>query len=183
MRASAFIATSIDGYIARSNYSIDWLEEASAGETQDFGYENFIRSVSVIVMGRKTFQKVLTFPEWPYYSMRVIVMSSTFKEVPEALENTVQLFGGTVEELHYLLESEGEQHVYIDGSRVIQSYIKAGLLTDITLTTIPILIGDGIRLFGPIDQDIKMAHHETRAFQNGFVQTSYLFQYADDKTD
>jgi len=176
MQASAFIAASLDGFIARPDHTLDWLEDANADATEDYGYEQFVRSVSTVVMGRKTFQKIMSFPEWPYQHHRVIVLSSTMKEIPQPLDDQVQLFNGSVEEMSELLEAEGDKHIYVDGSRAIQSFIAAGLLTDITITTIPILIGEGISLFGgPLPRDIHATHVNTRAYQNGFVQTNYLF--------
>lgn len=176
MQASAFIATSLDGFIARPDHSIDWLEDTSSDATEDYGYEDFVKTVSSVVMGRKTFQKIMTFPEWPFQSQRVIVLSSTMQSIPDSLADQVQLFNGSAEELTTLLEAEGDSHIYVDGSRAIQSFIAAGLLTDITVTTVPLLIGEGISLFGgPLPKDVKLTHVATRAFQNGFVQTHYLF--------
>jgi dihydrofolate reductase len=176
MQASAFIATSLDGYIARPDHRIDWLEDTSSDATEDYGYENFVKTVSTVVMGRKTFQKIMTFPEWPFQSQRVIVLSSTMKSVPDSMADQIQLYDGTSEELVNLLDAEGDSHIYVDGSRAIQSFIAAGLLTDITLTTVPLLIGEGIPLFGgPLPKDVRLTHVATRAYQNGFVQTHYLF--------
>ncbi|TCS41613.1 dihydrofolate reductase family protein [Reinekea marinisedimentorum] len=177
MRTSAFIATSLDGFIARADNSIDWLENADSDATEDYGYEAFIQSVTTVVMGRKTFARILQFPEWPFPDQRVVVLSTTLKSVPEGLKDMVQLFGGKVSELMILLESDRETHVYVDGSRAIQTFIKAGLLDDITITTIPILIGEGISLFGgPLAKDVRLDHISTRAYNNGFVQSTYQFK-------
>ncbi len=176
MQATAFIAASLDGYIARPDNSIDWLENASSDATEDFGYEAFISTVSCVVMGRKTFERILTFPEWPYRHHRAIIMSSSLKTIPKSLGDNVQLFNGTVQEVVQLLEAEGDSHLYVDGSRVIQDFISAGLLTDLTLTTVPILLGAGIPLFGgPLKKDINVIHLATKAYHNGFVQTQYGF--------
>lgn len=177
MQASAFIATSLDGFIARPDQSIDWLEDADSDATEDYGYEKFVRTVSSVVMGRKTFAKIMNFPEWPFPSQRVIVLSTTMKEVPPSVADQVQLFGGSVEDLAFLLESDRETHIYVDGSRAIQSFIQAGILSDITITTIPILIGEGVPLFGAIPKDVKLEHVTTKAFRNGFVQSIYEFRY------
>ena len=176
MQASAFIATSLDGFIARPNNAIDWLEDASSDATEDYGYEQFIASVGCVVMGRKTFERILTFPEWPYQHQRAIVMSSSLKSLPTSLGEQVQLFNGDVTELIQLLDAEGETHLYVDGSRVIQAFIAAKLLTDLTITTIPLLIGEGIHLFGgPLAKDVRLTHIGTKAYQNGFVQSQYIF--------
>jgi dihydrofolate reductase len=176
MLVSAFIATSLDGFIARADNSIDWLENATSDATEDYGYEEFVKVISTVVMGRKTFQKIQSFPEWPFQHQRVIVLSSTMKSAPAELADQVQLFNGDVTELSELLDSQGDTHVYVDGSRAIQSFIKAGLLTDLIITTVPVLIGDGISLFGgPLPKDIRVNHVSTKAYQNGFVQTHYQF--------
>lgn len=176
MKASAFIATSLDGYIARSDHRIDWLEEADSDSTEDYGYEAFFSQITTIVMGRKTFEKIMTFPEWPYKNLRLILLSSTIKQVPDELADQVQIFNGEITDLATLLEAEGEKHLYVDGSQAIQAFIREGLMTDITITTLPILIGEGIPLFGgPLSKDIRLKHLITKAYNNGFVQTCYGF--------
>ncbi len=175
MQASAFIAVSLDGYIARLDHAIDWLESSDSDPNEDYGYGNFIKSVTSVVMGRKTFETISSFPEWPYHHQRSIVLTTTLEKVPESISDEIQLFNGNVEDLTELLETESEKRLYIDGSQAIQAFIKAGLLSDITITTLPILIGKGIPLFNsPLDHDVHLTHLETRAFQNGFVQTTYL---------
>lgn len=176
MQVTAFIATSLDGYIARPDQSIDWLENATSDATEDYGYEDFMSNITSVVMGRKTFQRILTFPEWPFQHQRVIVLSKTMKEVPPSLRDSVQLFDGTSTQLVEILEAEGDTHIYVDGSRAIQSFISEGFLTDIILTTLPILIGDGISLFGDLPRDVHLDHVSTRAYQNGFVQSHYMFK-------
>lgn len=176
MKASVFVATSLDGFVARTDHQLDWLEQADSDATTDFGYERFIRQVTTIVMGRKTFEKVLSFPEWPYSNQRLIVLSSTLTEVPAELADSVQLFNGDVRELATLLDSEGEQHLYVDGTHAIRDFISAGLMTDLIITTIPILIGDGIALFHhSLTKDKPLKHISTDVFSNGFVQTHYSF--------
>lgn len=175
MQISAFIATSLDGFIARPDQSIDWLENATSDATEDYGYEAFVSTVSSVVMGRKTFQRIQTFPQWPFQHQRVIVLSQTMKEVPASLKDSVQLFNGTPGQLVEILDAEGDTHVYVDGSRAIQSFIDENLLSDITLTTLPILIGEGVSLFGKLARDVHLTHVNTKAFQNGFVQSFYLF--------
>ena len=109
-------------------------------------------------------------------SATLIGMSSSLKSVPESIEDSVQLFNGSVQDVVQLLEAEGDTHLYVDGSRVIQDFIAAGLLTNITITTVPILLGEGIPLFGgPLRKDIKLTHVATKAYQNGFVQSQYIF--------
>lgn len=176
MIVSAFIATSVDGYIARLNHDIDWLHSSESVENEDYGYDAFMSSVTVVVMGRKTFQKILTFDQWPYTKQRIIVLSNTLKENISHITEEVEFFDGSVNDLIDLLALEGEHHVYVDGSIAIQSFIAENLLNEITITTIPILLGEGIPLFGGgFFEDVKLDHIETKAFANGFVQTNYRF--------
>ena len=176
MKATAFIATSVDGYVARPNHQLDWLEEADSDATEDFGYNAFIKGITTIIMGRNTFEKVLSFPQWPYPDHRMIVLSNTITSVPAELADQIQLFSGAIEDLVNSLQAQGEQSLYIDGTYAIIDFIAAGLLTDLIITTIPILIGDGIPLFHKFTHgDKKLRHVTTKAFNNGFVQTHYQF--------
>ncbi|NJL99637.1 MAG: dihydrofolate reductase [Synechococcaceae cyanobacterium SM2_3_2] len=191
IRASVFIAISLDGFIARLDGSLDWLtdplptENAAAGaspaeasskaDAEDYGYGEFIATVDAIVMGKNTFLKVLTFPDWPYPDQRVIVLSTTLtaEGIPEILRDKVELRSEPVGELGQSLANTGCRHLYVDGGQVIQSFLQAGLIDQITLTQIPILIGTGIPLFGPLPQDCRLRHLKTRSFATGFVQTTY----------
>jgi len=174
-RCSVYIATSLDGFIARVDGSIDWLMEANssvpAGE--DCGYTAFMATVDTIVMGRATFEQVLTFSEWPFGSTPVVVVSRTMQALPPNTPNSVHLSHDTPTELLARLASEGVKRVYVDGGKTIQSFLAEGLITDITITTIPILLGSGLPLFGTIDHDVHLRHVSTTAYPFGFVQSTY----------
>lgn len=177
MKISVYIATSLDGFIARENGKLDWLP-GSDGESdtsgEDYGYHEFMDSVDVLVMGRNTFETVLSFGiEWPYSEKRVIVLSSQPLQIPNDLPATVESSSCAPAELIQKLSEEGFQRAYIDGGKTIQSFLNAGLIQDMIITRIPILIGSGIPLFGPIDKDRKLRHVDTRTFENGFVQSKY----------
>ena len=172
MKISVFIATSLDGFIARQNGDIDWLVNAGdANDPEDYGYGAFIATVDCIVMGRNTFEKVLSFPEWPYAGKRVVVISRTLNTTPEHAAGKVELSAGPVEQLAAQLNSEGHGRIYIDGGKTVQSFLRAGLVTDMTLTRIPILIGSGLPLFGELPGDIHLDHIETKTYRSGFVQS------------
>ncbi len=179
---SAFIATSLDGYIARPNGQLDWLENATEKDSkQDFGYFDFMRNVDCVVLGRNTFEKVVSFPEWSYKNQRVVVLSKTMKNAPNHLEYPVDFFSGKVELLAVELQNLGVKKAYIDGGVTIQSFINAKLLDDIIVTQIPILIGRGISLFGKGFDDVKLELLKSNAFDNGFVQSHYKFKYSRGK--
>jgi len=174
MKVSVYIATSLDGYIARENGGLDWLP-GSDGESgnEDLGFNTFMDSVDVVVMGRNTYEVVLASGRWPYGSKRVVVLSSKLSKVSEELPPTVELSSCSPAELvGHLLES-GAKHLWVDGGKTIQGFLNAGLIQEIIVTTIPVLIGKGVPLFGPLDKDLKLQHVDTRAFANGLVQSRY----------
>jgi dihydrofolate reductase len=169
MKASVFVGASLDGFIARPDGAFDFLALA---EKEPHGYEQFIATVDAIVMGRNTYEVVLAFPDWPYGSVPVFVLSS--RPLPPAPE------GAVVERLHASpmeifteLDSRGFEHAYIDGGVVIQSFLRAGLVSSVTITRVPVLIGSGIALFGALGTDVVLTHVSTRPLACGAVQSEY----------
>ncbi|QDU52350.1 dihydrofolate reductase family protein [Gimesia panareensis] len=176
MRGHVFIATSLDGFIARENGALDWLpgSDGAAEQTgEDFGYQAFMDSIDVLVMGRNTFEMVLSFGSWPYGEKRVIVLSSKSLTLPDHLPDSVESRCSTPADLFQSLSEEGHQSAYIDGGNTIQRFLAAGLIDEMIITRIPILIGQGISLFGPLENDIQVQHLETHSFENGFTQSRY----------
>jgi dihydrofolate reductase len=171
MSASVFIATSLDGYIARPDGALDWLPH-DGGEPH--GYEEFIATVDVIVIGRKTFETVLTFDAWPYGTKPVVVLS-TKPSAPKAPAGAVcEMMSGTPAEIVARLAARGMTHLYVDGGVTIQGFLEAGLIQRLIVTRIPVLLGSGIPLFGPLSRDVRLQHVVTRAFPSGMVQSEYL---------
>ncbi len=177
-RASAFIATSLDGFIARPDGSIDWLDEAQnlIPDGEDCGYHAFMAGIDCLAMGRHSFERVLTFDPWPYGSLPVRVMTHSPVAIPIALTSTVKSFEGTAETLASHLYDEGVRHLYVDGGLTIQSFLRAGLLDDITITLIPVLLGAGRPLFGPMTQDVELTLVKSRTYDFGFVQLTYAIE-------
>ena len=167
-----YIAQSLDGYIADKNGGIDWLNEANAvvPKGEDCGYFEFMSSVDVLVMGRNSFEKVLSFGEWPYGETKVVVLSRKVVAIPDKINNTVSTSSEDPKTLVEKLASEDIKHLYVDGGKTIQSFLAAGL---ITITTIPVLLGTGLPLFGPLKKDINLKHVSTNAYPFGFVQNRY----------
>ncbi|KFL30722.1 deaminase/reductase [Devosia riboflavina] len=171
--AHVFIATSLDGFIARRDDDIDWLTSFSAlGE--DHGYNTHIAKMDGIIMGRGTYEKVLTFDQW-YYEKPVLVLSSSLDpdSVPDRLEGKVEIVSATPGAAMDLAAARGWNRIYADGGKLIQSFLRAGFVEDMIISRIPILLGDGIPLFGPLERDIGLEHIETKSFPSGLVQSHY----------
>lgn len=175
VKCSVFIATSLDGFISRSDGSIDWLNAANAQvpASEDCGYGHFFAGVDALVMGRHTFEMALSFETWPYESKPVIVLSSYLGSLPSHAPHTATLMNDAPATVISRLSARGMQHLYIDGGVTIQRFMSAALIDDITITTIPVLIGEGRRLFGTMQGDVLLDHVSTRAFPFGFVQSHY----------
>jgi dihydrofolate reductase len=169
MKASVFIATSLDGFIARANGGIDWLP----ADAEEHGYEAFIASVDALVIGRKTYETVLAFDTWPYGEKQVFVLS-TGTPAPAPPGAVVEHMSGDPEEIVSRLTARGVRHVYVDGGITIQRFLQAGLIQRLIITRIPVLIGTGIPLFGFVPKDIVLRHVGTRQYESGLVQSEYL---------
>src|SRR6267143_2607332 len=141
MTVSVFIGTSLDGFIARSNGDLDWLPE---GGGEPHGYNEFIASVDALVIGRKTFEKVLTFEAWPYGDKRVVVLSSRPLDLSAVVGGVVEQMTGTPAEIVSQLAASGAHHLYVDGGITIQGFLRAGLIQRLIITRVPVLIGDGV---------------------------------------
>ncbi len=175
MEISVYIATSLDGFIARENGALDWLpgSDGAGNDPEDYGYKAFMDSVDAIVMGRRTYEMVQAFGKWPYGDMPVVILSSTLGSLDPALPASVSLRNTTPAELCRELESTGITHLYVDGGLTIRKFLDAGLVSRMVITRVPILLGSGIPLFGPLQRDIPLEHVKTLAFHNGFVQSHY----------
>lgn len=174
MTCSVFIATSLDGYIARANDDLDWLPANGEGaEGEDHGYVEFFASVDALVVGRRTLEKVLTFSTWPYGDTPVVVLSGRTTGLPPLPVPTAEYLHATPHEIVERLAARGAQHLYVDGGITIQRFLDAGLIDRMTITRIPIILGAGVPLFGPVHRDIHLRHVWTRTYPSGFVQSQY----------
>jgi dihydrofolate reductase len=174
-KCSVFIATSLDGFISRADGSIDWLDEANARVPagEDCGYAQFMSTVDALVMGRHTFELALSFNKWPYGATPVVVLSSHMTSLPRGVPDTASLADEAPAKSVARLSDRGLRHLYIDGGVTIQRFLAAGLIDEVTITKIPVLIGAGRPLFGPLASDVRLEHVSTRAFDFGFVQSKY----------
>jgi dihydrofolate reductase len=170
LKASVFIATSVDGFIARSDGAIDWLP-ADGGE--DHGYNAFMATVDALVLGRNTFETVLGFGVWPYGPKPVFVLTNRPLDVPPPAEAVLEVMSGAPAQIVSTLASRGFQHVYVDGGITIQQFLEAGLIQQMTITRVPRLIGTGIPLFGALPHDIPLRHLATTHYPSGLVTSIY----------
>ncbi len=176
-KVSIFLAQSLDGYIARDDGGLDWLDLANrrvpAGE--DCGFARFFASTDVVVLGRKSFEKVLEFPTWPYADRPIVVLSRKPEglTVPESLRGSVRVLADEPAALVRRLGIEGFGHIYLDGGQVVQSFLGEGLVDELTLTVIPVLLGSGLRCFGELREDQSFRLLNSRAFEFGYVQLTY----------
>ena len=177
MKASVFVGASLDGFIARKNGEYDFLPP---GGGEPHGYDEFIASVDTIVIGRKTFETVLPMKPWPYGAKRVVVLSRRPIDFSAVVGGVVEQMAGSPDEIVSKLAASGAQHLYIDGGITIQNFLRAGLIQHLTITRVPVLIGDGIPLFGSLPQDIHLRHIATRQYPSGLVSSEYVIDEAKD---
>ena len=171
MMVSVFIGTSVDGFIARTNGDLDFLPP-DGGEPR--GYTEFIATVDALVIGRKTFETVLAYPTWPYGQKRVVVLSSKPIDLSSARGGIVEQMAGPPAEIVAKLAASGVRHVYVDGGITIQKFLRAGAVQRLIITRVPVLIGEGIPLFGALPHDVRLTHMSTQHYPSGLVKSVYL---------
>lgn len=170
MSISVFVGTSVDGFIARMNGALDFLP---AGGGEPHGYEEFMASVDALVIGRNTFETVLGFAEWPYGGKRVVVLSSKPVNLALARGGVVEQMSGSPAEIVAKLAASGAHHLYVDGGITIQRFLRAGLVQRLIITRVPVLIGEGIPLFGNLPHDVRLRHVATQHYASGLVKSEY----------
>ncbi|MDJ0348571.1 dihydrofolate reductase family protein [Cryobacterium sp. PH29-G1] len=162
-----FIATSVDGYIARPDGALDWLIDRP-GPTGDGGYAEFTARIDHMLMGRGTYEAVAAFDPWPYTRMQVLVLSSTLSTTDDRVTVVRSL-----DEAVKALTAAGAERVYVDGGRVITSCLAAGLIDDLVVTRVPVLLGAGLPLFGALPTDVQLESLGTAPIGGGMVQERY----------
>lgn len=170
MMVSVFVGTSLDGFIARANGAFDFLPP---GGGEPHGYDEFMAGVDTLVIGRKTFETVLGLETWPYGGKRVVVLSSRPLDLSVVREGKVEQMAGPPAEIVSRLAAQGARHLYVDGGVTIQGFLRAGLIQRLVITRVPVLIGEGIPLFGSLPHDVRLRHIATRQYASGLVQSEY----------
>jgi len=171
MRTKVYIGTSLDGFIARKDGDIEWLTSFANDEAVQ-AYEEFMETIDAVVMGRGTFEKVLSFPSWPF-EKKVFVLSTVLKETPASLAGKVAILSMEPAALLKYLEEKGFSSIYIDGGKVIQEFLKEDLIDELIISRAPTLIGSGIPLFGSLDFDLQFRHLRTEVYSNELVRSYY----------
>ena len=175
MRNKVFIATSFDGFIADERGDISWLTDMPSPTTGDGGFSKFMESVAAVLMGRKTYEKVLSFGiDWPY-SKKVFVWTNTLGEIPINLREKVEFIRGGVQDIIRFLQQKHFSSLYIDGGQTIKSLLHENLIHEIIVTQAPILLGRGIRFFANSPR-VRLRHQSTEVFDNGMVQSHYVVE-------
>lgn len=166
-----FIGMSVDGMIARADDNLDWLTGGAAGEADnpdESGFTAFMSSVDHMVMGRSTYEVVVSFDQWFYGDTPVLVLS-TILQTDDPRVRVVR----SLEDAVAVLDNDGARNVYVDGGRTVRTFLAAGLIRTLTLTRVPVLIGEGKPLFGALPRDVPLHLDEVKAFRGGAVQTRY----------
>ena len=168
-----FIATSLDGYIAGVNNEIDWLHAIPNPDNIDMGFNDHMNNIDAIIMGRNTFELVDNMDcDWPY-SKPVFVLTNTLNSVKDELRDKVFLVNGAIQDVLSQIKDKGYEELYIDGGLTIQSFLKEDLIDDMIITTIPILLGDGISLFGKLNKSIEYRCVRSQNYANGICQNHF----------
>lgn len=172
-RNIVFIAKSLDGFIAGKNGELDWLHAVPNPENVEMGFTDLMNRVDGVIMGRNTFEIVCGFESGWAYSKPVFVLSSTLKSIPDKFHDKAEIVKGNPFEIVEMLNSRGFSKLYIDGGKTIQSFLRSGLIHDLVITTIPVLLGEGIPLFGELPESRELNHVKTTVFLNQLVQSHY----------
>ena len=171
MKLSVFCGVSVDGFLARPDDALDFLQ---TGEQAPHGFKEFLASVDVVVIGRRTFEVVLKLGHLAIYGKKpMVVLSSRPLDFPSVEGGVAERMSGEPAEIVKQLKARGFQHAYVDGGITVQRFLVAGLIDRLVLTRVPVLIGAGIPLFGPLPRDISLRHIATRVYNRGSVQSEY----------
>ncbi|MGB3692423.1 MAG: dihydrofolate reductase family protein [Spirulinaceae cyanobacterium] len=168
-----YIATSLDGFVATKDGGLDWLYDSPNPERSDYGYAEFMSRIDAIVMGRNTFEKILTFDEWPY-EKPVFILSNSLSQLPEDMLDKANIVSGDIKKLIEQLHQQGYRNLYVDGGSVIQSFLQEDMIDEIIIARIPILLGEGFPLFGRTEKVLNFRHKRTEIYNNTQVKSHYI---------
>ena len=167
-----YIATSLDGFIATSDGGVDWLSEIPNPDQSDYGWADFMSRIDAIVVGRNTYEKVLTFDPWPY-DKPVFVLSNSLDRVADGVADRAEIVSGDLRTVIERLNKRGHRNLYVDGGKVIQSFLQEDLIDEMIITRVPVLLGGGIPLFDSLTRHLAFSHVGTETFNDSLVKSHY----------
>lgn len=165
-----YIASSLDGYIAKPNDDLSFLSIVQQ-EGEDYGYANFVKSVDTVILGRKTYDWVMTqVPEFPHADKNSYIITRTAK--PSIGKAT--FYTGKLKDLITKLKSEHGKNIFIDGgAEIVNELLKENLIDEFIISLIPILVGNGTKLFKDDRPELKLELVSTKQFDKGLTQLHY----------
>jgi dihydrofolate reductase len=171
MKLSVFCGVSVDGFLARPDDTLDFLH---TGEQEPHGFKEFLSSVDAVMIGRRTFEVVLKLGHLALYGKKpVVVLSSRQLDFSSIKGRIVEQKSGEPSEIVTQLKARDFKHIYVDGGITIQRFLAAGYIDRLVITRVPVLIGAGVALFGPVPRDIRLRHIKTHSYAGGLVQSEY----------
>lgn len=174
MKNKVFIAKSLDGFIAGPNGELDWLQSIPNPDHIDMGFVDFMNSIDALIMGRNTFEMVASFDgPWPY-DKHVFVLSNQLAEIPSKLQDKASIVKGELTSILETLRDKGYNDLYIDGGRTFQNFLAEDLIDELIITTIPVVLGGGIPLFGETPKQMDFRLKSSQVFLDTIVQDHYI---------
>ena len=168
MKISVFIAMSLDGFIAGENDELDWLR-AVESKDEDYGYKKFFSTVDAILLGRNTYEKIIKFESWPYHEKTCYIATNRPLH-PLYNEKSVS---GSPDEIFQFLKQNNHRHIYLDGGKLIHSFLEKKQIDEMTISVIPLLLGRGIPLFSKHEHIINLSLQRAKSFPSGLTQLCY----------
>lgn len=166
-----YIATSLDGYIATPEGDLGFLSVVEQ-PGEDYGYSTFIKTIDTVILGRKTYDKVLSFGiPFPHADKRTYVITRT----PRATEGNIVFYTGSLPELVAQLKNENGKNIFVDGgAEVVHELMRHNLIDEFVISTIPVFLGEGIPLFRSGRPQLKLQLISSTSFEKGLVQSHYV---------
>lgn len=168
-RISAFLALSLDGFIAGEGGDLAWLEPYNGDSQEETGYSALMASADTLLMGRNTYDIVSAFPEWFYGDKPVVVLTHR----PAAPREHVSFRQGALAQVLSELWQQGARHLYLDGGNLVRQGLQAGLVDELTLFWVPVVLGKGVSLFGGEPLPGRLVPLSTAVLASGLVRVIY----------